>query len=95
MIVWLMMRPPILQLTPYAFFYSSGSPFSYKEAFHFFLGGSLGEAYGRFIYIGFYILPNNNPSGSSTPSSHRMRDNPFLGQYTLKSQEIKTNGGFK
>jgi hypothetical protein len=27
--------------------------------------------------------------GPSTPSSHRMRDNPFLGQYTLKSQEIR------
>jgi hypothetical protein len=26
---------------------------------------------------------------TSTPSSHRMRDNPFLGQYTLKSKEIR------
>jgi hypothetical protein len=37
---------------------------------------------------GFYLLPNINPSRPSTPYSHRMRDNPFLGQYTLKSQEI-------
>jgi hypothetical protein len=43
-------------------------------------------------YIGFYILPNINPSGLSSPSSHRMRDNPFLGQYTLTSQEIKKWG---
>jgi hypothetical protein len=43
-------------------------------------------------YIGFYILPNINPSGPSAPSSHRMRDNPFLGQYTLKSKEIRKWG---
>jgi hypothetical protein len=48
----------------------------------------LGEASRRFIE-GFYLLPNINPSGPSTPSFHRMRDNPFLGQYTLKSQEIR------
>jgi hypothetical protein len=48
----------------------------------------LGEASGRFIQ-GFYLLANMNPFGPSTPSSHRMRDNPFLGQYTLKSQEIR------
>jgi hypothetical protein len=44
------------------------------------------------LYIGFYLLPNNNPSGPLAPSSHRMRDNPFLGQYTLKSQEIRKWG---
>jgi hypothetical protein len=44
------------------------------------------------LYIGFYILPNNNPFGPSTPSSHIMRDNPFLGHYTLKSQEIRKWG---
>jgi hypothetical protein len=38
---------------------------------------------------GFYLLPNINPSGPLAPSSHRMRDNPFLDQYTLKSQEIR------
>jgi hypothetical protein len=43
-------------------------------------------------YIGFYFLPNINPSGPVAPSSHRMRDNPVLGQYTLKSQEIRTWG---
>jgi hypothetical protein len=48
----------------------------------------LGEAYGRFIQ-GFYILPNMNPFGPLAPSSHRMTNNPFLGQYTLKSQEIR------
>jgi hypothetical protein len=59
--------------------------------FHFFLGGSLGEASGRFIHR-FYILPKNNPSRPSSPSSHRISDNPFLGQYTLKSQEIRKWG---
>jgi hypothetical protein len=38
---------------------------------------------------GLYILPNTNPSGPLAPSSPRMRDNPFLGQYTLKSQETR------
>ena len=37
------------------------------------------------LYIGFYLLPNNNPFGPSFRSSHRMRDNPFFGQYTLSS----------
>jgi hypothetical protein len=48
----------------------------------------LGEASGRFIQ-GFYLLPNINPCGPLAPYSHRMRDNPFLGQYNLKSQEIR------
>jgi hypothetical protein len=48
----------------------------------------LGEASGRFIQ-GFYLLPNINSSGPLAPSSHRMRDNPFFSQYTLKSQEIR------
>jgi hypothetical protein len=55
----------------------------------------LGDPWVKHIegsYIGFYLLPNINPSGPSTPSSHRMRDNPFLGQYTLKSQEIRKWG---
>jgi hypothetical protein len=52
----------------------------------------LGEASGRFIQV-FYLLSNINPSGSSSPSSHRKRDNPFLGQYTLKSQEIRKWSG--
>jgi hypothetical protein len=46
------------------------------------------EASGRFIQ-GFYLLPNINPSRPSAPSSHRMRDNTFLGQYTIKSKEIR------
>jgi hypothetical protein len=48
----------------------------------------MGESSERFIY-GFYLLPNDNPSGPLSPSPHRMRDNPFLGQYTLKSKEIR------
>jgi hypothetical protein len=48
----------------------------------------MGEASGRFTY-GFYLLPNTNPFGPLAPSSHRIRDNSFLGQYTLKSQEIR------
>ena len=44
------------------------------------------------LYIGFYLLPNNSSSGPLAPSSHRMRGNPFLGQYTLKSQEIRKWG---
>jgi hypothetical protein len=43
-------------------------------------------------YIGFYILLKINPFGPSTPSSHRMRDNSFLGQHTLKAQEIRKWG---
>jgi hypothetical protein len=39
----------------------------------------LRQSIWRFIY-GFYLLPNTNPSGPLAPSSHRMRDNPFLGQ---------------
>jgi hypothetical protein len=48
----------------------------------------LDEVSGRFIQ-GFYLLPNINPYGPLSPSSHRMKDNPFLGQYTLKYQEIR------
>jgi hypothetical protein len=48
----------------------------------------LGKASGRFIQD-FYLLPNIKPFGPSTPSFHKMRDNPFLGQYTIKSQEIR------
>jgi hypothetical protein len=47
----------------------------------------MSEAFGSFIQ-GFYLLPNINRSGPPNPSSHRRRENPFLGQYTLKSQEI-------
>jgi hypothetical protein len=47
---------------------------------------------GRFIY-GFYLLPNTNPSGPLASSFHKMRDNPCLGQYTLKSQEIRKQRG--
>ena len=52
----------------------------------------MGEASGRFIQ-GFYLLPNINPSGPSAPSSHIMRDNPFMVQYTLKFQDIRKSRG--
>jgi hypothetical protein len=52
----------------------------------------MGEAFVRFIYV-FYLLPNTNPFRPLAPSSHRMRENPFLGQYTLKSQEIRKQRG--
>jgi hypothetical protein len=83
--------PPTQPLSILSFI-SCGCPFPYKEAFHCFLGGSLGEASGRFIYRLLSLLANNNPSRLSTPSSHRIRDNPFLGQYTLKSQETRKWG---
>ena len=41
------------------------------------------------VFLPSYKLCDN---GLSTPSSHRMMDNPFLGQYTLKSQEIRKWG---
>jgi hypothetical protein len=68
-----------------------GPPFLTDKCFIAFLGDPWVK-HLEGLYIGFYLLPNNNPSGPSTPSSHRMRDNPFLGQYTLKSQEIRKWG---
>jgi hypothetical protein len=68
-----------------------GPPFLKDKRFIAFLG----DPWAKHLegsYIGFYLLPNINPSGPSAPSSHRMRDNPFLGQYTLKSQEIRKWG---
>jgi hypothetical protein len=52
------------------------------EAFHF-SQDLFGRAYGRFI-ITLLSFANYLPSGSSTPSSHEMRDTIFLGQYTRK-----------
>jgi hypothetical protein len=69
-----------------------GPPFLTDKRFIAFLGDpSMKHMEG--LYIGFYHLPNNNPFGPSTPSSHRMRENPSLGQYTLKSQDIRKWGG--
>jgi hypothetical protein len=48
----------------------------------------LGKKYGRFI-IGFYLFPTTFPFGNSTPSSHEMRYNAFLGQCTCKSQNMR------
>jgi hypothetical protein len=39
------------------------------------------------LYFFIYI-----PVGPSSPSSHEMRDNPFLGQYTQKYQKIRRQG---
>jgi hypothetical protein len=90
MIGQLAMRPPILQLTLQAFLIIIlvGAPFLKDKCFIAFLGDPWAK-HLEGLYIGFYLLPNNNPSRPSAPSSHRMRDNPFLGQYTLKSQEIR------
>jgi hypothetical protein len=66
-------------------------PFLIDECFIYLLG-DIWEKHLEGLYIVFYLLPNNNPYGPSSPSSHRMRDNPFLGQYTLKSQEIRKWG---
>jgi hypothetical protein len=63
-----------------------GPPFLSDKCFITFLGDPCVK-HMEGLYMGFYLLPKNNPSGPSTPSSYRMRDNPFLGQYTLKSQE--------
>jgi hypothetical protein len=68
-----------------------GPPFLKDKCFIAFLGDPW-DKHLEGSYIGFYLLPNINPSGPSTPSSHRMRDNPFLGQYTLKYQEIRKWG---
>jgi len=54
------------------------------EAFHF--SQDLFErASGRFIIM-LLSFANYLPSGPSAPSSHEMRDNPFLDEYTLKYQ---------
>jgi len=75
-IVHLMMRPPILQLAYYIVgpFYSNISVSFLSWVKHL---------------EGFYLLPNTNHSGTLVPSFHRMRENPYLGQYTLKSKEIR------
>jgi hypothetical protein len=68
-----------------------GPPFLKDKRFIAFLG----DPWVKHLegsYIGFYLLANMNPSGPSTASSHRMRDNPFLGQYTLKFQKIRKWG---
>jgi hypothetical protein len=69
-----------------------GPPFLTDKCFIAFLVDSW-EKHLEGLFIGFYLLPNKNPYGPSSPSSHRMRDNPFLGQYTLKSKEIRKWGG--
>jgi hypothetical protein len=68
-----------------------GPPLLKDRCFIDLLGDPL-EKHIEGSYIGFYLLPSIIPSGPSAPSSYRMRDNPFLGQYTLNSQEIRKWG---
>jgi hypothetical protein len=68
-----------------------GPHFLKDKCFIAFLGDPW-EKHLEGLSIGIYLLPNINPFRPSSPSSHRMRDNPFLGQYTLKSQEIRKWG---
>jgi hypothetical protein len=58
-----------------------GTPFLTDKCFISFLGDPW-EKHLEGLHIGFYLLPNNNPYGPSSPYSYRMRDIPFLGQYT-------------
>jgi hypothetical protein len=56
----------------------------------------LGDSWEKHLegsYIGFYHLPNINPSGPSTPPSHKMRDKPFLGSIHPKIPRDKEMGG--
>jgi hypothetical protein len=39
------------------------------------------------------FFTQHQPHGHLSPSSHRMRDDPFLGKYTLKSLEIRKQRG--
>jgi hypothetical protein len=71
--------------------YLMGPPFLKDKCFIAFLGDPW-EKHLEGSYIGFYLLPKINPSGPSSPSSHRMRDNLLLGKYTLKSQEVRKWG---
>jgi hypothetical protein len=48
------------------------------------LGRSIWNVYTRLL-----SFTQHQSLWAFNPSSHRMRDNPFLGQYTLKSQEIR------
>jgi hypothetical protein len=68
-----------------------GTPFLTYKCFIDFLGDPWVK-HLEGLYIRFYLLCNSNPSRPSSPSSCRMRDNPFSGQYTLKSQEIRKWG---
>jgi hypothetical protein len=68
-----------------------GPPFLIAKRFISFLGDHWVK-HLKCVYIGSYLFPYRNPFGPSSPSSHRMRGNPFLGQYTLKSKEIRKWG---
>jgi hypothetical protein len=68
-----------------------GPPFLTDKCFIAFSGGPWVKNMEG-LYIGIYIFSDNNPSEPSNPSPHRMRDNPFLGKCTLKSQEIRKWG---
>jgi hypothetical protein len=47
----------------------------------------------KFLYKDFIFYPKPTPLGLQAPSSHRMRDNPFMVQYTLKFQDIRKSRG--
>jgi hypothetical protein len=47
-----------------------------------------GKKYGRFI-SSVLSFSSYLPSRPSSLSSHEMSDNPFLGQYTQKSQKVR------
>jgi hypothetical protein len=68
-----------------------GPPILTDKRFNSFLGDPWAK-HMAVLYIGFYLLPNNNPFGPSAPSSQIMRDKPILGQYTQKYQEIRKHG---
>jgi hypothetical protein len=41
------------------------------------------------VYTRLLSFTQHKPFWAFSPFSHRMRDNPFLGQYTLKFQEMR------
>jgi hypothetical protein len=41
------------------------------------------------LMFGFYLSPATFPFGLLAPSSHEIRYNPFFGQYTRKSKNIR------
>jgi hypothetical protein len=57
------------------------------EVFHF-SQDLFKREYGSFIRR-ILSFSRYLPSSPLAPSSHEMRDNPFLGQYTQKSQNVR------
>jgi hypothetical protein len=84
----LVMRPPILQLYLLNILYYIVGPLYSKISISFISWVILGKSIWK-VYIRILCFTQHQPLWDFSPSSHRMRDNPFLGQYTLKSQEIR------